>query len=153
MGCDITALDETTLQAVHALFCERLPQECWSKDALKKQIDHPNDRVLVAKIADTVVGLIQLHHLPPEGELLNIAVSTSVARQGVATALLEAMCQEGMTRGIGCYFLEVRAQNQAAIDCYARFGFYEVGKRPRFYKDPVDDAVLYRLDLPRDNLS
>jgi ribosomal-protein-alanine N-acetyltransferase len=30
---------------------------------------------------------------------------------------------------------------------YRGLGFIPVGHRPRYYSDPVDDAVLMRLDL------
>jgi len=45
-------------------------------------------------------------------------------------------------------FLEVRASNLAARKLYERVGFIEAGSRPRYYRDPAEDAVVYRKTLP-----
>jgi ribosomal-protein-alanine N-acetyltransferase len=43
--------------------------------------------------------------------------------------------------------LEVRASNGRAIGFYRAFGFQQTGLRPRYYSNPEEDAVLFRLDL------
>jgi ribosomal protein S18 acetylase RimI-like enzyme len=43
--------------------------------------------------------------------------------------------------------LEVRASNRAALGFYRAQGFEETGRRPRYYADPEEDAVLMGLNL------
>jgi ribosomal protein S18 acetylase RimI-like enzyme len=43
--------------------------------------------------------------------------------------------------------LEVRAASAGAIALYATLGFTQTGRRPRYYRDPEDDAVVMRLEL------
>jgi len=43
--------------------------------------------------------------------------------------------------------LEVRYSNERAFSFYQRVGFRGVGRRPGYYREPVEDAVLLRLDL------
>jgi ribosomal-protein-alanine N-acetyltransferase len=43
--------------------------------------------------------------------------------------------------------LEVRASSAGAIALYAGLGFVGVGRRPKYYSGPEDDAVLMRLEL------
>jgi ribosomal-protein-alanine N-acetyltransferase len=43
--------------------------------------------------------------------------------------------------------LEARASNQPALRLYRALGFVETGRRPRYYADPIEDAVLLRLQL------
>jgi ribosomal-protein-alanine N-acetyltransferase len=43
--------------------------------------------------------------------------------------------------------LEVRVSNHAAAALYRKFGFREVGIRPRYYADNGEDARLMDLDL------
>ncbi|HEX7597469.1 MAG TPA: ribosomal-protein-alanine N-acetyltransferase, partial [Polyangia bacterium] len=43
--------------------------------------------------------------------------------------------------------LEVRRSNEAALGLYRRFGFVEVGMRPRYYEDNDEDAIVMRLKL------
>jgi ribosomal-protein-alanine N-acetyltransferase len=44
-------------------------------------------------------------------------------------------------------FLEVRASNRAALALYLSLGFSQTGRRPRYYIDPVEDALLLTLRL------
>ena len=43
--------------------------------------------------------------------------------------------------------LEVRASNRPALSFYRSLGFEETGRRPRYYLDPAEDAILMRLQL------
>ena len=49
--------------------------------------------------------------------------------------------------GVGEVLLEVRASNQRALDFYRSLGWEETGRRPRYYADPEEDAVLMGLKL------
>ena len=53
-------------------------------------------------------------------------------------------CRE---QGAAAVELEVRAASEGAIALYRGLGFVAVGRRPGYYREPVDDAVLMRLDL------
>jgi ribosomal protein S18 acetylase RimI-like enzyme len=75
-----------------------------------------------------------------ETEILNLAVTPEFRRRGVATRLL----LECFQRLPGTFFLEVRASNSAAQTLYAGLGFAPAGKRPRYYDNPVEDAVVMR---------
>ena len=44
--------------------------------------------------------------------------------------------------GIALVSLEVRESNVAAISLYKKFGFEITGTRKRFYKAPVEDALV-----------
>ena len=77
---------------------------------------------------------------PPEREILNLAVAPSFRRIGIASALL----QHQLTQK-AIYFLEVRESNVAAQALYRRFGFIEIGRRPSYYRSPVETALVMRL--------
>lgn len=95
----------------------------------------------------TVAGFVVAALTPPEAELESIAVAAEVQRQGVARALFEALGAELRRTGVTEVMLEVRASNEAALGLYRSLHFAEVGCRPRYYADPVEDAVLMRLGL------
>jgi ribosomal-protein-alanine N-acetyltransferase len=42
--------------------------------------------------------------------------------------------------------LEVRAGNAGAQALYRKFGYEEAGRRPRYYKDNGEDAILMTLE-------
>ncbi len=77
---------------------------------------------------------------PPEREILNLAVRTSLRRQGIASALLQDELAHKAT-----YFLEVRESNVAAIALYRRFGFIELSRRHGYYEVPVETAIVMRM--------
>jgi ribosomal-protein-alanine N-acetyltransferase len=49
--------------------------------------------------------------------------------------------------GAKAIFLEVRESNQAARALYEKWAFLESGRRRRYYQEPDEDAILYRIDF------
>ncbi len=80
-----------------------------------------------------------------EWEIENIVVAGSRRRQSLGKQLLEEFLRISKGEGARAVFLEVRESNLAARRLYENSGFAENGRRQRYYKDPVEDAILYRL--------
>jgi len=97
--------------------------------------------------SDELVGFTVASLVAPEAELESIAVSLAHHRLGIARRLLAELAAELGQAGIESLHLEVRLSNRAAIGLYNSFGFNETGRRPRYYSDPVEDAVLMTLPL------
>ena len=81
-----------------------------------------------------------------EGEILNLAVSPAGRRHGLGRALVEKAVATLRERGVGQIYLEVRESNAPARALYAARGFKEVGRRKQYYRRPVEDAIVLRLD-------
>jgi ribosomal-protein-alanine N-acetyltransferase len=94
------------------------------------------------------VGFLVAGLLPPEAELESIAVSAAGQRQGVGSLLFRALLHELEHEKVRKLILEVRASNRSALEFYRTNGFAETGRRPRYYADPEEDAVLLALQLP-----
>ena len=94
------------------------------------------------KIAGYVVAL----DAADEGEILNLAVAEAGRRRGLGRALVEAILGALRDRGVQQIYLEVRESNAPARALYAAFGFKEVGRRRAYYRRPVEDAMVLRLD-------
>jgi len=80
-------------------------------------------------------------------ELESVAVSERWRRYGMGMALCEVAMLWARKRGAKAIQLEVRESNVAALSLYRRIGFVEQGKRPKYYKNPEEDAVLMSADL------
>jgi ribosomal-protein-alanine N-acetyltransferase len=71
-----------------------------------------------------------------------IAVAPSERRRGLATILLRQVLAETAAEGAKKATLEVRASNSGALALYARLGFQVTAKRPRYYTNPEEDALI-----------
>ena len=79
--------------------------------------------------------------------MMNIAVTPQYRRQGVAQALVEALVAHLKERENISLTLEVRVSNDPAIRLYTKMGFQQVGRRPRYYHNPREDALILRKEL------
>jgi ribosomal-protein-alanine N-acetyltransferase len=94
-----------------------------------------------------LVGFLVARRMADEMEILNLAVEEALRRRGVASSLLEAALAFGRVRGARRVFLEVRASNAGAIAFYERQGFALAGRRPGYYADPPEHALVLSREL------
>lgn len=89
-----------------------------------------------------LVGFLVAVLIPPQAELETIAVVKEAQKQGIATALFTELLATLSRRQITDVMLEVRQSNHAARPFYRSLGFVETGRRPGYYSDPKEDAIL-----------
>jgi ribosomal-protein-alanine N-acetyltransferase len=107
-------------------------------------------RLLVAEVEGAVVGFaVGAVTVMGVGEIESVAVEAAARRAGVGEALCRAVVAWCAERGAGEAELEVRAGSAGAIALYERLGFVAVGRRTGYYRSPVEDAVLMRLEIGR----
>ncbi len=119
----------------------------WSEEALRSELQNGRSALFVAKDGDRIVGWAGMTWVLDEGSVSDIAVLPAFRRQGLGRALTEALIEECRRLSLSCLLLEVRVSNAPAIALYRSLGFVDVGRRPRFYEDPREDALLMRADL------
>ncbi len=120
----------------------------WMRQAFEVALKERHARFRVARARDgAVAGYLIAWFVLDEGEIANLAVVPTARRRGVARALLEAIIAEARESRIGRLFLEVRESNAAARALYASMGFMPIARRPRYYRKPVEDAIVLRLEL------
>jgi ribosomal-protein-alanine N-acetyltransferase len=109
----------------------------------------PRRIALVAAEPETgvVAGFLVAGLQPPQAELETIAVAAEGQRRGVGRRLLAALIAMLKTAQVTEVILEVRASNHAALGFYRTLGFVKAGRRPRYYANPEEDAVLLELRL------
>lgn len=98
-------------------------------------------------ISGGVAGFAVASVMPPQAELESIAVDPAFQRSGVATGLFAVLLAEIRSAQVTEVILEARASNFPALTLYGALGFVEIGRRPRYYADPIEDAVLMSLRL------
>lgn len=99
-------------------------------------------RCVAAELLGEVAGFLVFQQVAPgEVEILNLAVSPAQRRKGAGKRLLDYLLGLGAAE----IFLEVRAANEPALAFYRRAGFQPAGRRPGYYRNPAEDAVVMRL--------
>lgn len=140
------------MTAAHLDQVEEIEKSCfpdpWSRQIFADTLLDLQTTNLVAQTPDgTVLGYISFTAILDEADLNNLAVRPDCRRQGVASALLEALRRYGRARNLARLFLEVRPSNKNALMLYQKFGYTEVGRRKNYYLSPREDAIIMRSEL------
>ena len=112
-------------------------QHPWSK-SLIDQCFTKNHLILGAYDGEQLLGYLILSYVMDEATLLNLCVSPTCRRQGIAKKLMQTLPELMQKHDLQICFLEVRASNHAAINLYQQFLFQETGFRKNYY--PCDDG-------------
>jgi ribosomal-protein-alanine N-acetyltransferase len=89
-----------------------------------------------------VVGVIVVWLILDEAHIAPLAVHPDYRGRGISRDLLAEALIGAIQRGARQATLEVRAGNIAAQRLYDSFHFAVVGRRPRYYKDNHEDALI-----------
>ena len=114
----------------------------WSEAMLAEELDNPVSVFRAAVLDGRVIGYVGMQAAAREGYVANLAVDPAYRRRGAGRRLMSALLDYGRENGLEFISLEVRASNEGAIRLYEGLGFRCCGRRPRFYDDPVEDALL-----------
>jgi ribosomal-protein-alanine N-acetyltransferase len=118
----------------------------WSAGMFTEEIENKLAQCLVIRITSegkSIIGAyIVFRLIVDEAHLHNLAVKKEFKRHGLAQILLETMKNIAMQVGIGACTLEVRESNKEAISLYRKCGFVVKGRRPLYYTDTHEDALI-----------
>ena len=89
-----------------------------------------------------IVAYIIFWLVADEVHLHNLAVKNEFRRQGLAFNMMDVMKEIAGTSGDYRQTLEVRESNHEAIKLYRKCGFVVKGKRPHYYTDTHEDALI-----------
>ncbi len=101
----------------------------------------------VAESEGAVAGFLVARRIANDLEILNLAVRPDARRRGIGRALMQFAFAWGKQFDARSTFLEVRASNQAALQFYKRHGFQETGRRPLYYSNPAEDALVLTVPI------
>ncbi|MEH2064831.1 MAG: ribosomal protein S18-alanine N-acetyltransferase [Nostoc sp.] len=139
-----------TLENLSAIL--ELDQACfgglWTMDGYKRELDSPNSDILglFSPSSNTsLLGMGCFWSILDEAHITILAVHPEYHRQGMGAALLYSLIKTACDRKMERATLEVRASNLGAISLYQKFGFKTAGRRPRYYQDNDEDALILWL--------
>ena len=136
----ILAIEEVSFKAPwsRTLFLEELACKTAFNYVVKLSGSEKLEPV-IAYICSRIIGC--------EMSILRIAVSPKWRNLGIASWLLDKCFKMSRDKGVTSVFLEVRESNSAATALYDKQGFISVGKRPAYYPETGEDAVVLMKKL------
>ncbi len=134
------------LAALHAASFEA----GWGTQAISDMLASTGTIALLARTGEAAAGFLMVQAIGGEAEVLTLATGPSLRRRGVARQMLHSAFRHLGALNVQHLFLEVAADNDAALALYEACGFLRVGKRAGYYARPTGavDAVLMRRPVP-----
>jgi [ribosomal protein S18]-alanine N-acetyltransferase len=121
----------------------------WSEQAYRAVFEAgaPQRTLLVCEANNALEAFLIARFTSEECELENIVVYPGRRRQGIATELLQSLIATARAQSARRILLEVRESNISAVSFYRKLRFEETGRRKSYYVNPLEDAILYTLNL------
>jgi ribosomal-protein-alanine N-acetyltransferase len=144
------ALDLDLASRLHGEAFAALGERAWTRQDMAELLASPGVAGWAAQSDESVVGIALCRVAADEAELLTIAVQSTARRRGAGRVLLAAVVAHARDAGARSLFLEVGADNPAALALYGQLGFLTVGNRKAYYRrgeGAPADAVAMRLSL------
>ena len=117
----------------------------WTRKMFHDELaGNPFASLFVSREGGTIVGYACYWVIFEELHIMNLAVSPSHHRRGIASAMMTHAIAHACACGVHEAMLEVRASNVPAIAFYTQFGFQKIALRERYYSNPVEDAMILR---------
>ena len=138
------------MTAAHVPAVAELECQCfadpWSERSIAGELENPLSLWLVAEENGAVCGYIGSQSVLDAADMMNLAVSPAYRSRGIGRALVAALEERLRAGGVTALSLEVRPSNAAARALYAACGFIRTGRRPHYYKNPREDALILRKE-------
>ena len=143
---EIIKMKESHVSQIAAL--EKLCfSDAWSENSIRSELSNKLSLWLVAVDGDCVAGYIGSQTVLGWADMMNLCVSPDYRRQGLGEQLTAELERQLRENRVECLTLEVRVSNAPAIALYEKLGFVQVGKRPRYYEKPREDALILRKEF------
>lgn len=126
----------------------RLFDPPWDVESIAQLIEHPAAAAFVAQVREpkALAGFVIAQIAADEAEILSVGVAPEWQRRGIARNMIEGLVRAARRAEVKRLFLEVAADNTAAIRLYKGLGFAAVNQRKAYYRrpggQPVDAVVL-----------
>jgi ribosomal-protein-alanine N-acetyltransferase len=123
----------------------------WTEENFRHEVvENPIALNRVLRVDGGLAGYVSAYLVAGELQVNDIAVAPEMRRRGLGRQLLDDVLAVARERGAAFATLEVRPSNAAARALYAARGFVEVGRRPGYYPESGEDALLLERPLGGD---
>lgn len=103
--------------------------------------------VLKDKEKNNILGYIAISYVLDTIDILSIVIKKDYQKKGFGSILLEYVIEFSKNNDVSSILLEVRSSNLPAIKLYEKYNFEKINTRKKYYSNPVEDALIYKLDI------
>ena len=136
------------LELFAALEAEVFAEDPWTPYMIAEELSSPASRYWIATDeSGDVVGYGGVKIGGDQADVMTIGVRPHARGQGIGATILGELLAGSREAGAREIFLDVRPSNEGAIGLYESRGFVEIGRRPRYFRNPVEEAVEMRAPL------
>ena len=118
----------------------------WSEKCVAGELSNELSLWLVAVENGVLAGYIGSQTVLGETDMMNVAVAPEFRRQHIGEKLILSLMEALRKKESRCLTLEVRSSNAPAIGLYRKLGFSQIGRRPGYYRNPREDALILRKE-------
>lgn len=119
----------------------------WSREAFDRDMNNDMAMYLCIEYDKKVVAYAGFWKVFDEAHVTNVAVLPEYRGKGISKVLMHSLFNLASTNYINRMTLEVRESNYIAINLYTKLGFENCGKRPNYYRQPLEDAIIMWKEL------
>ena len=147
MNIAIEKMTNKHLEQIKDILQEQF-DEFWNASVLEKELENTLSDYIVAVYGKEVVGYAGLWQPIDEGHITNIVTKKDKRGSGIGAKMLDEIIKLAKSKQLQCVTLEVNVHNEVAIKLYEKYGFKEVGRRPKYYNG-TDDAIIMTLEFKK----
>ena len=149
---NVTVREATDLDVPAILELEQLCFKApWSKENILYELhENPVANVWVIELEiesqniKSVVGFCDYWHTFDSATIAQIAVHPHLQRKQLGSAMMDEIINDCYAKKVQTLTLEVRANNEKAINFYLKHGFKKELVKPQYYKDGTDAIYMIR---------
>ena len=142
---DFIRMDISHVDAIAELE-KRCFSDPWSVNSIASELNNPLSLWIVAIEEGVLAGYVGSQSVLGWADMMNLAVAPEYRRQGIGEKLIEVLIKQLQAAKVSCLTLEVRASNMPAIGLYEKMDFCQVGRRPNYYHNHKEDALILRRE-------
>jgi ribosomal-protein-alanine N-acetyltransferase len=119
----------------------------WSAQSFQNVIQDEFSYGLVGIAGNQLIAYAVFGAIEDYAELWNIAVEEQYRGMGIGNMMLNHVIKLCRELGVSSLFLQVRESNLTAQNLYKKNDFTFVMVQKNYYHSPVENALVFRLDI------
>ena len=119
----------------------------WSYHSFEKELENQFSYYFVLEKEEEILGYFGFNIILDECEIYTIAVKEKNQGQGIGKVMMDYIITFCKEHKVSVVTLEVREYNFSAMHLYLNYGFKKITRIKGYYRRPVEDGILMKLEL------